>query len=208
VTLTDVVVNNALQPVTPTVPRTCSSSDTPCATAADCPSGESCFGAGPVKSWNMQAAINGEWQELGGLASVDTGNTIPQGLVYDQYLPPGGAVHLELTGRSHDCIDTMYGKSLATGLTELGFNKGVACLASEARDTGSLDLTYPGPDFGAGVSGTTDYATPTDGGAAGCCVSASVCGSNCVVTADCPSGETCQIIGGAATVRYRIERLP
>ena len=39
----------------------------------------------------------------------------------------------------------------------------VRMLASQARDTGSLDPTYPGPDFGAGVSGTMDYATPTDG---------------------------------------------
>ncbi len=169
VTLNELVVNNALQPATPTVPRTCSSNDAPCATAADCPSGDSCFGAGPVKSWRMQAAVNGEWQELVGLETVDTGETVPEGLVYDQYLPPDGVVHLQLDGRSQECIDTMYGKSLASGLMELGFSKGVACLASEARSPGDLDVTYPGPDFGAGPGGVMDYETSSSGGAGGHC---------------------------------------
>src|SRR5215813_855786 len=206
VTLTDLVVNNSLQPATPTVPRTCSSANTPCETAADCPSGESCFGAGPVKSWRMQAAVNGEWQELVNLASVDTSDVIPQGLVYDQYLPPTGLVQLDVDGKSQDCIDTMYGKSLATGLVELGFSKGVTCLASEARSVGTLSLTYAGPDFGAGVGGSTDYETVSVGGAGGnCSMTTAVI---CTVDGDCPSGETCVTTGGAFSLRYRIERLP
>jgi hypothetical protein len=205
VTLTDLVVNNALQPANPSVPRTCSSNDAPCATAAECPSGDSCFGAGPVKSWAGQIGVNGEWQELVGLSSVDTGAVVPQGLVWEQYLPSDGIVHVEANGRSHECIDTMYGKSLATGLNELGFNKGIVCLATNARDIGSIDLTYAGPDFGAGSGGSTDYVTVTAGGAGGYCSVDT--GLLCTVDGDCPSGETCVATGGAATLRYRIERL-
>lgn len=205
-TLTDLVVHNALQPATPTVPRTCSTSDTPCMTAADCPSGEMCFGVGPVKSWRLQAAVNGEWQELVGLESVDTGDVLPQALVYDQYLPPDGTVHLEATGRSHECVDTMYGKSLATGLVELGFGKGVLCLASGARHPGDVDVIHPGPDFGAGNGGTVDREVTSSGGQGGhCSVNAALL---CTVDPDCPSGESCVTTGGAFSLRYRIERLP
>ncbi len=205
VTITDLVVHNALQPATPTVPRTCSSSNTGCATSADCPSGESCFGAGPVKSWRMQAAVNGEWQEFVGLASVDTGQVIPQGLVYDQYLPPNGVVQIDMNGRSDECIDTLYGKSLATDLGNFGFNKGVICLASEARSPGDLSVTYAGPDFGAGSGGSTDYETVSVGGGGGHCSVTTM--SLCTVDADCPSGEMCVVTGGAVSLRYRIERL-
>src|SRR5207248_2323477 len=105
---------------------------------------------GPVKSWVMQAAINGEWQELTGLDTVNTSDVIPQALVYDQYLPATGAVHLEAAGAAHECVDTLYGKSLATDLGQLGFTKGLACLNATAHPPGTLDLTYAGPDFGAG----------------------------------------------------------
>jgi hypothetical protein len=205
-TIGELVVNNALQPAVPSVPRTCSTSDTPCATAADCPSGESCFGRGPVKSWQMQAAVNGEWQEFTGLGSVDTGDVIPQELVYDQYLPPAGVLHFEVNGRSQECVNTMYGKSLALGLVELGLNKGILCLGSEARSPGDLDLTYAGPDFGAGGGGAMDYETVSAGGTGGHCSTNTAL--LCTISTDCPSGETCVITGGGFSLRYRIEWLP
>jgi len=201
VTVDALVIENALRPAQPVAPRTCSTSDSvACATAADCPAGESCLGAGPVRSWRMQAAANGEWQELPGLDRVETGDVIPQTLVYDQYLPAGGALHLVAQGVAHECVDTMYGKSLATELVELGFNKGIACLASVARSPGDLDVTYPGPDFGAG-----DHETVSTGGEGGRCSTST--GLLCVVDADCPSGESCTETGGAFALRYRIEKL-
>jgi len=201
VTLDALVIENALRPAEPVAPKTCSTSDTvPCASAADCPAGESCLGVGPVRSWSMQAAVNGEWQEFTGLASVETGDVVPQALVYDQYLPPDGTLHLIAQGVAHECIDALYGKSLATDLTEVGFNKGVACLASTARSPGDLDVTYAGPDFGAG-----DHETASTGGEGGHC--SLTTGLLCVVDADCPSGESCTRTGGASALRYRIERL-
>ncbi len=207
VTVNALVVNNALQLATPVAPKTCSSTTSQvCNTSADCPSGETCLGVGPVKAWSMQTAINGEWQELAGLGVVNTSDVIPQTLVYDQYLPATGAVHLETTGVGRECVDTLYDKSLATDIAAIGFTKGLACLNATAHSAGSLDLTYPGPDFGAGGGGSMDYETVSTGGEGGnCSVTTSTL---CVVDADCPSGETCNTTGGAFSLRYRIERLP
>ena len=204
-TIDSVVINNALQPARPTVPRTCRDSDAPCTTGDDCAPGEPCWGQGPVKSWQLQAALNGEWLEFPGLASVNTGDEIPVGLVYDQYLPASGAVHLEVNGRSHECVDTMYGKSLASETDRLGFGKGVICLASEARSPGDIDLTYPAPDFGAGSGGTMTHDTTSSGGEGGHC--SMTTDALCTIDADCPSMETCTRTGGAFTLRYHIERL-
>jgi len=206
VTIQDMVINNALQPAAPVAPFTCSSANTPCMSAAECPSGETCQGVGTVKNWRMQASVNGEWQEFIGLSSVDTGAVIPQLIVYEQYLPPGGEVHLFAEGKSLECIDALYGKSLALDLVQVGFNKGIACLASEARSPGMIDVTYAGPDFGAGTGGTTDYETVSTGGLGGHCSTSTAL--LCTVNADCPSGESCVTTGGAFTLRYRIERLP
>src|SRR5207247_284288 len=119
-------------------PKTCSShTDQPCDTVADCPNGESCFGVGPVKSWVLQAAINGEWQELTGLDIVNTSDVVPQALVYDQYLPATGVVHLEAAGAAHECVDTLYGKSLGTDLAAGGFTKGLMCLNATAPPPGT-----------------------------------------------------------------------
>ncbi len=205
VTLDALEIHNALQPVTPSVPKTCSASGTPCSAAADCPTGESCLGMGPVKSWRLQAAVNGEWQELGGLDSVSTGDLIPEGLVWDQYLPAGGQVHLFADGNAQECIDRIYGQSLATDLVQLGFSKGVQCLATEAYDPGTVDVTYGGPDFGAGA-GSTSYATVSIGGRGGHC--SATTGDLCVLDRDCPAGETCVTTGGAYTLHYTIARLP
>ncbi len=204
-TITGVAVTNALHPAVPTVPRTCSTSDTPCSTDGDCPSGENCFGHGPVKTWRGQVGVNGEWAELTGLDSVDSGTTYPQAIVFDQYLPAGASVHVEATTRSHECIDSMYGRSLAQGLVELGFNKGVLCLATEARDPGTIDVTYADPDFGSGGS-SASYHTVSVGGRGGQC--STTTGQLCTVDADCPSGETCVETGGAYALEYTIEKLP
>jgi hypothetical protein len=205
VTASALVIRNALQLATPVAPKGCSSNDDPCETAADCPSGDSCLGVGPVKSWVMQAAVNGEWQEFSGLDVVNTGDVIPQSLVYDQYLPADGRVHLEVAGVAHECVDTMYAKSLASDLAALGFTKGLACLSSTAHSAGGIDVVYGAPDFGAG-SGSMDYETVSTGGEGGNC--SMTTGLTCVVDADCPSGEMCNTTGGAFALRYRIERLP
>jgi hypothetical protein len=205
-TITAAVVENALQPATPVAPKTCSSASTPCESAADCPTGEMCFGYGPVKAWQLQASVNGEWAELTGLGSVSTGDVVPQSIVFDQYLTAGDAVHLVANGVARECVDTLYGKSLATDLVAFGFNEGLACLNSTAHGVGTVDVSYPGPDFGAGPTGAMDHETQSVGGEGGHCSLST--GLLCLVNEDCPSGETCTTTGGAVSLRYRIERLP
>jgi hypothetical protein len=126
--------------------------------------------------------------------------------VYDQYLPQSGAVHLEMNGVAHECVDTLYGKSLSDDLATFGFTKGLECLNSTAHPAGSIDVSYAGPDFGAGSGGSMDYQTTSSGGQGGHCSLNT--GLLCVVSDDCPSGESCDTTGGAFALRYRIERLP
>jgi len=206
-TVNAVAINNALQPATPLAPRTCQTSNNPCDTDADCDTGsnEPCFGEGPVKSWHMEAAVNGEWQEFPGLDVVSTNDVIPQAIVYDQYLRATDVVHFQVDARSHECINTMYAKSLGDELGRLGFDKGTQCLNSEARNPGDIDVTYAGPDFGASAGGSTDYDVASSGGVGGHCSTNT--GLQCTVDADCPSGETCVTTGGAYNLHYRIERL-
>lgn len=204
-TIDGIVVNSDLQRATPAVPRTCSVSDTiPCATTADCPAGEMCFGLGPVQGWLGQAAVNGEWQQFTGLGNVATGDRVPQTLVFDQYLPGDGALRLRADATGRDCIDAMYGKSLATGLVELGFVKGGKCLLTSAHPAGKIDVTYTAPDFGA-ASASMPYETTSTGGQGGHC--SLTTGVQCVVDADC-GAESCVTTGGAFTLRYHVERVP
>jgi len=186
-------------------------------TCATCGSGETCLGQGPVKDWAMQAAVNGEWQRLTGLGDV-TGSlpvVVAQGLVYDQLLPAGGEVRVQAHGVSKECVDTLLGKSLGTDLQQFGLTRGLDCLTSRGHAAfggsksyfpGTIDQTYPGPDFGAGMTGSTDYVVTSTGGDAGHC--SLTTGVLCVFDEDCPSGETCTIVGGAYDLHYRIERIP
>ena len=207
VTFTAIVVTNDLQRATPLVSRTCSVVDTPCDVDTDCPSGESCLGEGPVKGWRGQAAANGEWRRFSGSAldEVVDGAIVPQALVIDEYLPADGTLRIQSDAFARECIQTMYGTSLATDLVRFGLNKGILCLGADERHfAGTVDVIYPGPDFGVGVSGTQVYETYSTGGEGGTCsVTTSML---CVVDADCP-GETCNTTGGAFGIRYTIEKM-
>ncbi len=109
----------------------------------------------------------------------------------------------------------MLGKSLGSDLAQFGLTRGLDCLTSRGHASfggsrsyfpGTIDETYPGPDFGAGMTGTMDYAVTSTGGDAGhCSLTTSML---CVYDEDCPSSESCTIVGGAYDLQYRIERLP
>ena len=147
--------------------------------------------------------------------SLTAPGAIAQSLVYDQYLPADGQVRIQAHGVSKECVDTMLGKSLGTDVEQHGFIRGLDCLTSRSHNTfggssshapGRIDEVYPGPDFGAGVTGSMDYAVTSTGGDAGhCSLTTSML---CVYDEDCPSMESCTIVGGAYDLRYRIERLP
>jgi hypothetical protein len=204
VTVSGILIENGLMRKIPLVPRTCSTSDTTCSTDADCPAGESCFGAGPVDGWGGQVAVNGEWRRFAEvpLAHAATGDVIPQSITFDQYLPADGTLRVQADAFARDCIDTAYGQPLADGLTRLGLSKGIICLgAGTAHPAGKVDVTYAGPDFGAGTA-----EPQSTGGEGGHC--SITTDTLCVVDPDCPGGETCTTTGGAFRLRYAIETVP
>ncbi len=208
VTASALLVANDLQRVTPLVPKTCSVADTPCATAADCPAGESCWGAGPVDGWAGQMAVDGEWRRFTGAAfdTVDDGSVLPVAITLDEYLPDDGELRIQADAFARDCIDTAYGQPLKAGLDRLGLLKGIQCLGlGTSHAAGKVDVTYKGPDFGAGSAGTQTYETQSTGGEGGAC--SLTTGMLCVVDADCPSGETCTTTGGAFRLRYTIDKV-
>jgi hypothetical protein len=83
-----------------------------------------------------------------------------ESLTYDQWLPPSGEVRIVANGTSRACIDTLFGKSLKSQLALLGFSDMVDCIQTTAQDPGEIDVTYPGPGFGAG-SGEMRYESMT-----------------------------------------------
>jgi hypothetical protein len=158
----------------------------------------------PAEGWYMNAAVNGEWQQFMGVEDVQTGDEIPQDLVYEQYLPTSSVLRLVAQGASKACIDTLFGQSLGTDLALLGSPDNlIACLSTGSLDAGTIDLSYPGPDFGAGPRGVQEYVTSSLGGEGGVCSDHSTV--LCQTSADCPAGESC---GGAFALQYHIERLP
>jgi hypothetical protein len=208
VTASALLVSNDLERVTPLIPRTCSVSDTPCATSADCPATESCWGAGPIDGWAGQMAVDGEWRRYTGpdLDHVDDGSIIPLAITLEQYLPDDGELRIQADAFSRDCIDTAYGQPLKAGLDRLGLLKGIQCLGlGTSHPAGKVDVSYAGPDFGAGPAGTQTYETQSVGGEGGNC--SLTTGLLCVVDDDCPSGETCTTAGGAFRLRYTIDKV-
>ncbi|HTM20186.1 MAG TPA: hypothetical protein VL172_06760 [Kofleriaceae bacterium] len=134
VTFTGVVVHDPLQPAVPVVRE--------------------------VHRWSMIAAVDGEWRQLPGLDEVTAAEqVIDTDVTIDQFLPAGGALRVLADGAAYGCIDTMMGKSFATDLTEMPLTDAVDCLQTSNPWPGTVDISYPGPDFGAG-----DHETPSSGG--------------------------------------------
>jgi hypothetical protein len=158
-----------------------------------------------VKDWALDARINGVAQRLTGLGAVNTGDVIPQSLVFDEYLPADGKLHLYSEGTAHSCVDTMFGQSFSTDIGQVGLGSLGDCLQATDADPGDVDVTYSGPDFGAGTGGMT-YDSPSQMGQGGFCSATTA--TPCLTTTDCPSGENCNETGGAYSLHYKIERVP
>jgi hypothetical protein len=154
VTLDGLIVNNPLKPAVPGVPT---------------PPG-----------WKMEANVNGLWQQAGGsgLGQIDAstlaGLFVPSTVVYDQFIPLGGTLHLEANAASRGCVDTVFGQRLLDDLIRFGFNPanpatlpgalqlGVTCVGAAERDAGAIDAVFGAPRYGVSDS---RYAVASSNGA-------------------------------------------
>jgi hypothetical protein len=208
VLVTGIDVVNPLKPVTPAVPvrQRCSVTTAQDCSTTPCPSGETCLTlGGPTPGWQIFLEANGDWRELSGLDAVSAPETIPLHERFLVGLPAGDALHFHATGKSLGCLEAqLYGRSVKKDLALYGFSNGAACLVDMSKDIGAFDLTLPGPDFGSGGSATS-YVTQSVGGDGGACSTTTT--QLCLTDADCPSGETCVVTGGAFKLHYTITKL-
>ena len=204
--------------------------NTDCASTDVCQNGAVCVG-GPAPGWRVWGEANGDWVEFTGLGTIGAAApfaaapysppssplTIKENFKLDEYLPADGALHIRVSGRSWNCENvTLFGQNLKDNVFKLGFIPGAACLLAVSRDPGMVDVTESGPKFGTttpGVPATFDKVSGTCppglqpcGGDAGTC--STTTGRLCIADADCPTGETCNVTGGAFTLHYSIEVLP
>lgn len=205
--VTDVEIVNPLKPVTPVLAlkQRCSVTTTQDCSASACPMGETCLSlGGPTPGWQIFLEANGDWRALPNLQAVASPGTIPLNMMYDLGLLPTDTLHLHATGKSLGCLESqLYGQSLARDLALYGLTDGATCLANTSYDIGAFDLNLTGPAFG-GSKPATSYVTPSVGGDGGTC--SITTGQLCLGNADCPSGETCVVTGGAFKLHYTIEK--
>lgn len=219
VAFTGVTINNPVKPKTPVVTRQCTKvggglSGTPCTTNADCP-GAQCVGGTP-DGWEMFGEVNGDWVRFTGLDGVNVAtapkSSIPEKFKFTEYVATDGTIHIFALGHSFNCIDTQYGHNLIDGLNIYGLTTGALCLLNGMdADPGRIDVRHTGAGF-ATTSGTPTTCTSSkkgltctataSGGDAGTC---SVSAGSCLTSADCPTGETCNVGGGAYTLQYTLK---
>ncbi len=204
VRVTGLEVVNPLKRSTPVIAarKRCSITTSQDCSVTACPAGQTCLTlGGATPGWQVFLEANGNWQELAGLADVDAPGLVPENLKYDVGVAAGGTLHLHATGKSFGCSEKqLYGQSLSRDLSLYGLTDGSVCLTDTSRDIGAFDVNLTGPDYGAG-----DHITPSVGGDGGTC---SVTTSQlCLADADCPSGQTCVVTGGAFKLHYTIRKL-
>jgi hypothetical protein len=205
--VTGLEIVNPLKAVTPAVAlkQRCSVTTAQDCSVNPCPAGESCLSlGGPTPGWQIFLEANGDWRLLPNLQTIASPGMIPLDLTYEVGLLPTDTLHLHATGKSLACLESqLYGHSLARDLALYGLTDGTTCLANNSYDIGAFDLNLPGPDFGA-AKPAMSYVTQSVGGDGGTC---SVTTSQlCLLNADCPSGETCVVTGGAFKLHYTIKK--
>ncbi len=104
--------------------------------------------------WVMEAAVDGEWQQLGGLDGIgaaSAGAFVPLHASFDRWVPRGGTLALAASAASRSCNDTLFGRRLLDSLARFGFdtNAAFACMSDRRqRDAGTVAATIPVPSLG------------------------------------------------------------
>jgi hypothetical protein len=204
----------------------CATSGKTCYTNKSCAKKDYCIGAsncvgGITPGWRLWAEVNGEWVKLNKLDTV--GATLPfaappytvqnpvplitESFTFNEYVPPTGTIHLKVSGRSLNCLNTLFGQNMKDALFTYGLITGATCLDSGSTDPGTIDVTLTGPNFGtAGPGNLTTFITPATGGDGGTC--STTVTRLCVDNDDCPMGETCVSTGGGYQLEYTVNVIP
>ncbi len=101
--------------------------------------------------WVMEASVNGDWQQVGGLDGVGPssgGAVFPVSAAFDEVVAAGGTVPLVASAASRACNDTLFGHRLLDDLARFGFdtNAAFACLSDRKEpDAGSVTASIPVP---------------------------------------------------------------
>ena len=201
---------------------TCHDSGKSCFANTDCKPTDYCTGAarcigGVTPGWRLWGEVNGDWVEFTGLAQLGTQApfeappytqlatplVLKQKAKFDEYVPADGSIHIKVSGRSFNCLHGLFGHNLKELLGFYGFTDGGNCLLNGgSHDAGTVDLTLNGPDFG----GSGTFSVSSSGADAGMC--SATASRLCVSSADCPSGETCNVTGDAYTLAYTVKVFP
>ncbi len=117
--------------------------------------------------WVMEAAVNGEWQVIGGLDAIagTAADDVPVHAVFDQLVPPGGRLSVVASAASRTCNDTLFGKRLLDDLVAFGgdLTRAFACLGDRRQlDAGAVEVSFGPPLFGAQAA---PYLVRSAGGA-------------------------------------------
>ncbi|MBI3783839.1 MAG: hypothetical protein HY270_10595 [Deltaproteobacteria bacterium] len=204
----------------------CASSGKSCYSNKDCSKKDFCAGpsncvGGLTPGWRLWAEVNGDWVKFKKLETVGATApftappyavpspipTITESFTFNEYVPPMGAIHLKVSGRSLNCLNTLFGGNLKDGLATYGLGGGAGCLNAGSTDPGTIDLTLNGPNFGTtGPGQLTTFTTAATGGDGGTCSMTTT--QLCVDSADCPGGETCVSSGGGYQLEYTVKVIP
>ena len=123
----------------------------------------------PPDGWVMEASVNGDWQQIGGLDAVGTGSAgalVPVHAVFDELVPRDGTLSVSASAASLTCNDTLFGRRLLDDLVRFGGNLQLAfgCLGDRKQlDAGTVSASFAGPRFGARPE---PYLLASQGGAA------------------------------------------
>jgi hypothetical protein len=203
-------------------PGTCAGTGKACHSNRECKPTDFCTGAsrcigGVTPGWRVWGEVNGDWAELVGFSQIGTQPpfqsppytqpstplVLKQKAKFDEYAPADGSIHIKVSGRSFNCLNSVFGHNLKDLLGFYGVTAGASCLLNGgSHDPGTVDITLNGPDFG----GSGTFSVASSGANAGTC--SATTNQLCVSSVDCPSGETCNVTGDAFTLAYTVKVFP
>jgi hypothetical protein len=206
--------------------------DKDCSKKDYCTNGQRCIG-GVTPGWRLWAEVNGDWIQFKKLETMGTKApfaappyfvpsptplAIAEAFSFNEFVPAGGSIHIKASGRTDNCLNTLFGGNLMDGLHQYGLSTGATCLNAGSHDPGTIDLmhtdltpsgltTTTGSTVTCSTTGSlTTCQAKSEGGDGGHC--STTANQLCVTDADCPGSETCTVTSEAYTLEYTIKVIP